>query len=152
MVGAQIAIIFVGGAAFEITPIDGVQWAICVVVAVMCLPWAVLVRLFPDALFAKIAGIAGRPFVVTYRFLGTVFKKIGRLFKRKSIAKEPESRLEENISPERESSCPDIIVSESVSNSPTMIGHASTNQPSISIQQMDSNPPIQVQDIESGQR
>ena len=152
MVGAQIAIIFVGGAAFEITPIDGVQWAICVVVAVMCLPWAVLVRLFPDALFAKIAGIVGRPFVVTYRFLGTVFKKIGRLFKRKSIAKEPESRLEENISPERESSCPDIIVSESVSNSPTMIGHASTNQPSISIQHTDSNPTIQVQDIESGQR
>merc|ERR1712000_525545 len=30
MVGAQIAIIFVGGQAFSITRIDGVQWAICV--------------------------------------------------------------------------------------------------------------------------
>ncbi|KAJ8121882.1 hypothetical protein ONZ43_g1779 [Nemania bipapillata] len=48
MVGLQILIIFVGGDAFEIKPINGDQWAICVVSAIVCLPWGVLIRLFPD--------------------------------------------------------------------------------------------------------
>lgn len=69
MVGLQVAIIFVGSRAFAINPggLDGTQWAISIVVAVMCLPWAVVVRLFPDPWFAKIAGIVGGPFVVVYR-------------------------------------------------------------------------------------
>ncbi|KAK8090669.1 calcium-translocating P-type ATPase [Apiospora phragmitis] len=43
MVGAQIAIVFVGGAAFSITSINGTQWAICVVLALISLPWAVVI-------------------------------------------------------------------------------------------------------------
>lgn len=148
MVGAQIAIIFVGGAAFEITPIDGVQWAICVVIAAVSLPWAVLVRLFPDALFAKIAGIVGRPFVIAYRFLGKVFGKIGQLFKRKRTPKKSAPELEENRSPETETSFPNIVVSESVSNSPTT--YAALDHPSINIQHPTDNPTIQVHDLESG--
>lgn len=83
MVGLQIAIIFVGGAPFAITPggLDSTQWAISVVLALMCLPWAVLVRLFPDAWFAVIAGIVGKPFVMVYLALGRVWTLFMRVFK-----------------------------------------------------------------------
>ncbi|KAF8541442.1 hypothetical protein BDD12DRAFT_829221 [Trichophaea hybrida] len=49
MVGGQIMIVFVGKAAFSITPLNGIQWAVCVILAAFCLPWAVLIRLVPDA-------------------------------------------------------------------------------------------------------
>ncbi|KKY27427.1 putative calcium-translocating p-type atpase [Diplodia seriata] len=55
MIGCQIAIAFVGGKAFSIVRITGPQWAISIVVAALCLPWAVLVRLFPDAWFEACA-------------------------------------------------------------------------------------------------
>jgi P-type Ca2+ transporter type 2C len=51
MIGGQIMIIFVGGRAFGITEINGVQWAICLICALPCLLWAVLIRLFPDEWF-----------------------------------------------------------------------------------------------------
>lgn len=84
MVGLQVAIIFVGGQAFSIVSggISGPQWAISIVLAVLCMPWAICVRLFPDALFAKIASIVGHPLVVLYRFLGRGFSSFGRLFKK----------------------------------------------------------------------
>lgn len=74
MVGLQIAIIFVGGRAFEINPagLHGTQWAISIIVAIMCLPWAVVVRLFPDAWFARAVAVAGGPVVVAYRALGRI--------------------------------------------------------------------------------
>lgn len=73
MVGAQIAIVFVGGQAFNITPIDGVQWAICIVLAALSLPMAVLIRFFPDSWFAVIANVVGGPFAVAYRACGRVW-------------------------------------------------------------------------------
>jgi Ca2+-transporting ATPase len=82
MVGAQIAIVFVGGKAFSITPIGAVQWAICIVLAILCLPWAILVPLFPDAWFAKIALTVGRPVVVVYRALARGFGRIAKVFKK----------------------------------------------------------------------
>ncbi len=51
MIAGQIMIIFVGGRAFGVTRIDGVQWAICLLCALPCLLLAVLVRLFPDEWF-----------------------------------------------------------------------------------------------------
>ena len=54
MVGGQIMIIFVGGRAFGITPITGVQWAICLLCALPCLLWAILMRLFPDEWFGVV--------------------------------------------------------------------------------------------------
>jgi Ca2+-transporting ATPase len=51
MVGGQIMIIFVGGAAFGITKINGWQWAVCLLCALPCLLWAVLLRCVPDAYF-----------------------------------------------------------------------------------------------------
>ncbi|KAG9256889.1 calcium-translocating P-type ATPase [Emericellopsis atlantica] len=85
MVGLQICIIFVGSRAFAISDggIDGTQWAISVIVALMCWPWAVLVRLCPDAWFEVAAKTVGGPFALVYRFLRKGWRAtIGRLFKR----------------------------------------------------------------------
>ncbi|MBE3045194.1 HAD-IC family P-type ATPase, partial [Candidatus Bathyarchaeota archaeon] len=67
MVGGQIMIIFVGGAVFKVTPIDGVQWAVCLLVSLPCLPWGAALRCVPDkyaeALFLAVA----RAFMVAFR-------------------------------------------------------------------------------------
>jgi Ca2+-transporting ATPase len=49
MVAGQIMIVFVGGSAFQVKRIDGVQWAICLLCAAPCLVWAVALRCLPDA-------------------------------------------------------------------------------------------------------
>lgn len=54
MVGGQIMIIFVGGAAFRIVRINGTQWAISILCASPCLLWAVLIRCLPDKYFAVV--------------------------------------------------------------------------------------------------
>lgn len=84
MVGLQVTIIFVGSRAFQITPggLDGTQWAISIVTAMVCLPWAIVVRLFPDEWFAKITGVVGKPFVIVYRFLAKGWTKIKGVFKK----------------------------------------------------------------------
>lgn len=84
MVGLQVLIIFVGGIAFEIKEggISGTQWGICLGIAVICLPWAVLVRLFPDEWFAAIVRVTTAPIVVVYRFLAKYFSKFFRVFKK----------------------------------------------------------------------
>ncbi|KAL4999852.1 hypothetical protein BDV10DRAFT_163939 [Aspergillus recurvatus] len=48
MVGGQILIIFVGGAAFGVTRLTARQWGICLGFAVVCIPWAALLKLVPD--------------------------------------------------------------------------------------------------------
>jgi hypothetical protein len=45
---------FVGGAAFGITRINGWQWDVCLLCSLPCLPWAVLLRLVPDAYFGVV--------------------------------------------------------------------------------------------------
>jgi len=83
MVGLQVLIVFVGGAAFQISPLNGVQWAICVVTASLCLPWAILIRLFPDEWFAAVATTVGAPVVVVYRQWARMLAKVKRIFARK---------------------------------------------------------------------
>lgn len=93
MVGLQVGIVFVGGRVFEIKEggLNGSQWAICLVVAFMSMPWGVVVRIFPDIWFEKAAKFVGRPFVIVYRILGKGFSAIGRLFRRRPKAKDTES-------------------------------------------------------------
>ena len=93
MVAGQILIVFVGGTAFQITRIDGTQWAICLLCAVPCLAWAVLLRCVPDpwadymftgaasAFFAVYGPVAKRMTVVC-RPIGAAFKGAKRLFMR----------------------------------------------------------------------
>ncbi|KAK4149094.1 hypothetical protein C8A00DRAFT_47224 [Chaetomidium leptoderma] len=58
MVGGQVLIIFVGGAAFKITPLNGKEWGLSVGLGAISLPWGVFIRTIPDswveALAAKI--------------------------------------------------------------------------------------------------
>ncbi|KAL7629860.1 plasma membrane calcium [Parahypoxylon ruwenzoriense] len=139
MVGAQIAIIFVGGAAFEITAINGTQWAICVVAAAVSLPWAVAVRLFPDAWFAKIAGTVGAPVVVVYRFLARICSKVGAVFskiwKKTKTSSSLEEQDQEKSTPKEQNIAPEIVVSEGWDN-----GH------------MYNSPEIRIDDLEQGRR
>lgn len=54
MIAGQIMIVFVGGAAFSVTPLTGIQWAVCIICAIACLPWAVVLRLIPDRYFGVV--------------------------------------------------------------------------------------------------
>ncbi|CAN8096931.1 unnamed protein product [Discula destructiva] len=104
MVGLQVTIIFVGGQAFSIVAggINGNQWAVSVVLALLCMPWAILVRLFPDPWFAKIAKTVGGPVVIVYRFLGRFFSRIGRVFKKNKAASDEEASVEDQTEEHRE--------------------------------------------------
>lgn len=48
MIAGQILIIFFGSSAFSIVTIDGTQWAICIIIAALSLPAAVIIRYIPD--------------------------------------------------------------------------------------------------------
>jgi len=48
MVGGQALIINEGGRAFNVTPIDGSQWGISIVLGLLSLLFGVLVRIIPD--------------------------------------------------------------------------------------------------------
>ncbi|KAL4961867.1 putative calcium transporting ATPase (Pmc1) [Aspergillus stella-maris] len=74
MVGGQILIIFVGGAAFGVTRLSGRDWGICLAFAVFCIPWAAILKLVPDRYVAvlirgvsKALGIIGVPLVKGWR-------------------------------------------------------------------------------------
>lgn len=93
MVGGQIMIIFVGGAAFSITRIDGTQWAISILCALPCLLWAVLIRCVPDKYFAVVFDsvvdfmtVMLRPVNKVGHFIfhpvAELFRDIGRVAKR----------------------------------------------------------------------
>ncbi|RYO48170.1 Calcium-transporting ATPase 2 [Alternaria tenuissima] len=80
----NVLIVFVGGRAFQIKPggIDGTQWAISIITGFVCIPWAVLIRYFPDEWFAVIARVVGKPVVVVYRWCCKGCRKIKGLFTR----------------------------------------------------------------------
>ncbi|KAJ5174532.1 Calcium-transporting ATPase 2 [Penicillium canariense] len=54
MVGGQVMIIYVGGAAFGVTRLSGILWAVCLICALGCLPWAVVLRCIPDRHFGVV--------------------------------------------------------------------------------------------------
>jgi Ca2+-transporting ATPase len=66
MVAGQVMIVLVGGAAFGVTRINGVLWAVCLICAAGCLPWAVVLRLIPDRHFGFVfnAVVDGTTFVL----------------------------------------------------------------------------------------
>ncbi|KAL2841861.1 hypothetical protein BJY01DRAFT_217092 [Aspergillus pseudoustus] len=89
MVGCQIIISFFGGSAFSIVRIHNEQWAIVILVAAISLPWAVVVRIFPDAWFAAIAKFVGTPVVLVYRpcsrAMHRLFRKLRSLRKKEEV-------------------------------------------------------------------
>ncbi|GLA31668.1 calcium-transporting ATPase 10, plasma membrane-type [Aspergillus niger] len=54
MIGGQMIIMFVGGRAFSITRLTGVQWAYSVVLGVLSLLVGVIVRFIPDSLVERL--------------------------------------------------------------------------------------------------
>lgn len=78
IVAGQIMIVFVGGAAFGVTSINGVLWAVCLICAVGCLPWGLVLRIIPDRHFefAFNAVVDGTAFV--FRPFVKGFKTISR--------------------------------------------------------------------------
>ena len=81
MIGGQILIVFVGGAAFQLTRIDATQWAVCILCALPCLLWAVVLRYVPDRYAAVLFDAAGTVWLAVYRplarMLGVVFRPVG---------------------------------------------------------------------------
>ena len=71
MVGGQVMIVYVGGAAFGVTPLNSLQWGVCIVCAICCLPWAVVLRTIPDKQFGIVFNFA----VNCIRFLLRPIKK-----------------------------------------------------------------------------
>jgi Ca2+-transporting ATPase len=53
VVGGQILIVQVGGAAFHVVPIGGRDWAVSLVLGSLSMPLAVLIRLLPPAPFER---------------------------------------------------------------------------------------------------
>lgn len=108
MVGGQIMIVYVGGAAFGVTPLSGIQWAVCIICALGCLPWAVVLRLTPDrpielALNATIrtGKFILHPVVVALRGLGAMGKSVmqpaKRVFKKPAQDETPVPSDEEAV-------------------------------------------------------
>ncbi|KAI0481986.1 calcium-translocating P-type ATPase [Xylariaceae sp. FL0804] len=93
MVGAQVAIVFVGGDAFSIRPLDGAQWAVCLVAAALCLPYAVLLRYLPDEWFAAGASAVGKPVKAAYGVVGRWLARVKTtLFRRSKDKSESKSK------------------------------------------------------------
>ncbi|KAJ6181064.1 hypothetical protein N7519_011525 [Penicillium mononematosum] len=86
MVGCQALIANYGGVAFSIVPINGVQWAICIVVAAFSLPWAMVIRTFPTpglrlspTLSASRSSCRGMHWI--WRPFGSGFRRLGQTMK-----------------------------------------------------------------------
>ncbi len=54
IVGGQILIMFIGGQAFSINRINGPQWGYSLVLGALSMPIAVIIRLIPDEMFARL--------------------------------------------------------------------------------------------------
>jgi Ca2+-transporting ATPase len=76
-IGAQILIVFVGGAAFQVTPLPGREWGISIALGFVSIPWGAITRLMPNEPFER------------------VFKKMGLLGKEEDIL--PSSRTDSNV-------------------------------------------------------
>ncbi|XRM38752.1 plasma membrane calcium [Aspergillus tubingensis] len=78
MVGGQILIIFVGGAAFGVVRLSGTQWAICLGCAVICIPWAAVLKFIPDKYVACVLRWSGWCLFAILRPLKRVVQILGR--------------------------------------------------------------------------
>lgn len=49
----QVVIVFVGGAAFQVTRMNGREWGISIALGVVSLPWGAVIRCMPNFIFDK---------------------------------------------------------------------------------------------------
>ncbi|KAF2738943.1 calcium-translocating P-type ATPase [Polyplosphaeria fusca] len=95
MVGCQTVITFFGGAAFSIVELNGPQWAISLIVALMCIPWGCCVRLFPDRWFEVGAKFFGKPFVLMYRPLARGWDRLMAMIPKKKSKGDDDASVSE---------------------------------------------------------
>lgn len=85
MVGGQVMIVYVGGEAFGVTRLSGILWAVCIICALGCLPWAVVLRILPDRHFGIVfnAVVSAMTFILRpiMKGLKTVAHGIKALFR-----------------------------------------------------------------------
>ncbi|KGO72374.1 ATPase, P-type, K/Mg/Cd/Cu/Zn/Na/Ca/Na/H-transporter [Penicillium expansum] len=81
IIGGQIMIVYIGGQAFRVTRLSGVLWAVCLICALGCIPWSMILRMIPDHNFAFVfnAIVSGLsvvlwPFIKVFRLFGRGFK------------------------------------------------------------------------------
>jgi P-type Ca2+ transporter type 2C len=114
MIGLQVGIIFIGSRVFDIDPdgLNGVQWAISILIAAFSLPWGVLVRIFPDEWFAKVVYFFAPPFVAVYNWMARGWGRFMRVFRKSKKADDEEdmSSLEDRESKEKSSGVGPMIV------------------------------------------
>lgn len=129
MVGGQILIVYVGGAAFGVTPLGGLQWGVCIICAVCCLPWAVVLRTIPDKQFGIVFNFVVtcmrfllRPILRGFDFLIRRFKRLSQR-NRREMSENVQSHDEELALTDvkRQPSPPDIPVTPPVSVPPITI-------------------------------
>jgi Ca2+-transporting ATPase len=78
MLGGQILIIFIGGEAIGVEKLDGVQWAISLILGFFSIPMGVLIRLFPDTAFETLF----KPFLFVISFFVSIITTISRAVRR----------------------------------------------------------------------
>ncbi|KAF5867308.1 plasma membrane calcium [Aspergillus alliaceus] len=81
MVGGQVMIIYVGGQAFGVTPLSSIQWAVCIICAIGCLPWAVALRMIPDKPFGIALDFVVRSMAFILRPINKSLAYIGKMSK-----------------------------------------------------------------------
>lgn len=85
MIAGQVMIIFVGGEAFQIKRIDGTQWAICILCALPCLLWAIILRCIPDRYAAVVFAFVGKIWLAIARpalkILAFIFRPIAQVWR-----------------------------------------------------------------------
>ncbi|CEL11039.1 Putative Calcium ion P-type ATPase (Eurofung) [Aspergillus calidoustus] len=93
MVAGQILIIFVGGAAFGVTRLEAWQWGVCLGFAVVCIPWAAVLKVMPDRWLEVFIGWCGRGMrILIVPFLKGM-KKFKGCFRRKKATRSGKGRV-----------------------------------------------------------
>ncbi|KAJ5092766.1 hypothetical protein N7456_008627 [Penicillium angulare] len=136
MIGGQVMIVYVGGEAFGVTRLSGILWAVCLICAIGCLPWAVILRLIPDRHFGlvfnaivKASAFVLRPVLRLWnafaRGVGALFQPVARfsrrVFSRKNAQSDEEDSAELTAHPtstDEEKLTPKKLDSEELSEQP----------------------------------
>jgi P-type Ca2+ transporter type 2C len=69
IVGGQLLIVFIGGAAFAVHRLNGAQWGYSIVLGLLSMPVAVIIRLIPDELVSRIVSVIPRRHKSTPSFM-----------------------------------------------------------------------------------
>lgn len=78
MTAGQVLIIFFGSTAFVVTRLNGVQWAISIVLGLLSIPVGILIRLFPDSwIRAVVHRLPNRPAWLRLRRKKNVDEEVG---------------------------------------------------------------------------